>query len=71
MAEVVAHFHPKLVEMHNYSAAHSIRQKVYNWQTLNRTWVRSCQPPWCTVCLGGRCMGGMHGQGEVPLCVWV
>lgn len=36
MAEVVAHFQPKLVEMHNYSAAHSIRQKVYNWQTLNQ-----------------------------------
>ena len=37
MAEVVANFLPKLVDMHNYSAAHSIRQKVYNWQTLNRT----------------------------------
>ncbi|RYG57465.1 hypothetical protein EON66_00325 [archaeon] len=37
MAEVVAHFYPKLVELHNYSAANSVRQKLYNWSTLNRT----------------------------------
>jgi hypothetical protein len=50
MAEVVAHYHPKLVEMHNYSAAHSIRQKMYNWQTLNRAFrgrVQLQRPWWC------------------------
>lgn len=35
-AEVIAHYFPKLVEIHNYSAANSVRTKVYNWQTLNR-----------------------------------
>lgn len=36
MAEVVNHYFPKLVEMHNYSAANSVRQKLYNWSTLNQ-----------------------------------
>ena len=35
MAEVVHHFIPKIVELHNYSAAHSAKQKNYNWSTLN------------------------------------
>jgi hypothetical protein len=35
-AEVVAFYFPKLVQMHNYSAANSIKQKQYNWNTLNR-----------------------------------
>lgn len=34
-AEVVKHYIPKLVELHNYSAAHSVSQKMYNWNTLN------------------------------------
>lgn len=34
-AEVVAHFLPKLVELHNYPAANSLQQKLYNWDTLN------------------------------------
>lgn len=38
-AEVVAHFLPKLVQLHNYSQANSLRQKMYNWQTLNRACV--------------------------------
>lgn len=37
MAEVVSHYFPRLVEMHNYSPANSVRQKMYNWSTLNRT----------------------------------
>ena len=37
MAEVVKFYYPKLVELHNYSAAHSMHQKMYNWETLNRT----------------------------------
>ena len=35
MAEVVCHFFPKLVELHNYSAANGTAQKLYNWSTLN------------------------------------
>lgn len=35
VAEIVAHYFPKLVELHNYSPASSIRQKLYNWSTLN------------------------------------
>ncbi|CEG35170.1 Protein of unknown function DUF1042 [Plasmopara halstedii] len=34
-AEVVAYYFPKLVQMHNYSAANSVKQKQYNWNTLN------------------------------------
>lgn len=36
MAELMHHYLPKLVELHNYSAANSHRQKTYNWHTLNR-----------------------------------
>ena len=36
LAEVVKHFFPHLVEIHNYSAAHSVSQKTYNWNTLNQ-----------------------------------
>lgn len=35
VAEVVQYFLPRLVEIHNYSAAHSVKQKLYNWSTLN------------------------------------
>ena len=35
MAEVVEHFYPKLVELHNYSSASAMTQKMYNWNTLN------------------------------------
>lgn len=35
IAEVVKRFFPKLVELHNYTAASSITQKVDNWRTLN------------------------------------
>ncbi|KAL1263006.1 hypothetical protein QQF64_005745 [Cirrhinus molitorella] len=35
-AEVVKHFFPKLVELHNYTPAHSTQQKLSNWSTLNR-----------------------------------
>ena len=36
MAEVVNYFVPKLVELHNYNLAHSEKNKLYNWQTLNQ-----------------------------------
>jgi len=35
MAEIVAHYFPKLVEMHNYPAANSYKTKIYNWNTFN------------------------------------
>ena len=35
MAEIVKYYLPNLVEIHNYSSAHSIQQKQYNWSTLN------------------------------------
>jgi len=34
-AEILNHYFPKLVEMHNYSAANSQPQKLMNWNTLN------------------------------------
>lgn len=36
MAEIVKHFVPGLVDIHNYSTAHSMQQKLYNWNTLNQ-----------------------------------
>ena len=41
VAEVVAHFYPRLVELHNYSSANSLSQKMYNWNTLNSK-ARTC-----------------------------
>lgn len=35
VAEAIAHFYPRLVELHNYSSANSLSQKMYNWNTLN------------------------------------
>ena len=35
VAELVAHYFPHLVELHNYSSANSAQQKGYNWATLN------------------------------------
>ena len=32
---MVAFYFPKLVDLHNYAAANAVRQKVYNWNTLN------------------------------------
>lgn len=34
-AQVVAYYFPKLVELHNYTAANAVEQKIYNWNTLN------------------------------------
>jgi len=38
VAEVVKHFCPHLVEIHNYTSAHSISKKSVNWHILNR-WI--------------------------------
>ncbi|KAJ3092873.1 Sperm flagellar protein 1 [Quaeritorhiza haematococci] len=35
-AEVVKHFIPRLVELHNYPPANAVAQKLYNWNTLNQ-----------------------------------
>lgn len=36
VAEIIKHFIPKLVEMHNYAPANSVAQRLYNYTTLNR-----------------------------------
>lgn len=36
LVEIVAHYVPRIVELHNYSAANSKTQKLYNWNTMNR-----------------------------------
>jgi hypothetical protein len=35
VAEVIAAYFPHLVEIHNYPPANSLKQKIYNWETLN------------------------------------
>jgi hypothetical protein len=35
-AEVLAHFYPRMIELHNYTPANSKAQKMDNWHTLNR-----------------------------------
>jgi CH-like domain in sperm protein len=35
-AEVIRYCIPRLVDIHNYSPANSVSQKLYNWNTLNR-----------------------------------
>ena len=37
---MVHHFFPKLVELHNYSPANALNQKLYNWNTLNQKVLR-------------------------------
>lgn len=36
VAEVVKHFIPSIVEMHNYSSALAVNKKLINWHILNR-----------------------------------
>ncbi|OHS98239.1 hypothetical protein TRFO_35395 [Tritrichomonas foetus] len=35
MAEVVAHFFPRFVDLHNYDQGLRVDTKIYNWKTLN------------------------------------
>lgn len=35
MLQVIKHYIPKLVDIHNYHQASSSSQKVENWKTLN------------------------------------
>merc|ERR1719223_444784 len=34
-AEIISAFFPRLIEMHNFSAAFAVGTKMYNWNTLN------------------------------------
>ena len=40
IAEVVASYFPHFVELHNYTPANSIKQKMYNYETLNNKVLR-------------------------------
>lgn len=40
LAEVVHAYFPALVEVHNYTPAHSVKQKIYNFETLNQRVLR-------------------------------
>ena len=35
MAELIAHYYPKKVELHNYPSTNTVSKKVQNWNTLN------------------------------------
>ncbi|CAD8061208.1 unnamed protein product [Paramecium sonneborni] len=35
IAEIIQHYVPAIIDIHNYSMAHSVQQKQYNWNTLN------------------------------------
>jgi len=35
MAELIYHYYPKIVDLHNYPPANSHHQKVQNWIILN------------------------------------
>jgi len=36
VAEIIKHFLPRMIEIHNYVSAMSVNQKMNNWATLNR-----------------------------------
>lgn len=40
LAEIIKHYLPKLVDLHNYPSASSTNQKNYNWTTLNNKVLR-------------------------------
>lgn len=37
MAEIVSHYFPKLVDLHNYTPSTAAATKLSNWNTLNST----------------------------------
>ena len=45
LAEVIAHYQPRLVQLHNYSSANSLSQKAYNWKTINSKVLRTSARP--------------------------
>lgn len=40
LAEMIKHTHPRLVDLHNYPSACSTKQKLSNWETLNKKVLR-------------------------------
>ncbi|KAK7493242.1 hypothetical protein BaRGS_00015579 [Batillaria attramentaria] len=40
VAEMIKHYFPRMVELHNYTPAHSSKQKMENWYLLNRRVLR-------------------------------
>ncbi|XP_049284890.1 sperm flagellar protein 1-like [Anopheles funestus] len=36
VAEILKHLYPKIVDLHNYTRCNAVRNKLDNWQTLNR-----------------------------------
>ena len=36
LAEIVHHYYPRIIDLHNYSSSNSTSQKLYNFNTLNR-----------------------------------
>ena len=36
-AELIKHYIPRLVSLHNYPSSHNLKQKTTNWATLNST----------------------------------
>ena len=45
-AEVVNHFLPKYVDLHNYSPANATHQKMENWRTLNSKFLSAHDWKW-------------------------
>lgn len=39
-AEIIVAFFPRLIEMHNFSAANAVSTKMYNWNTMNQKVLR-------------------------------
>ena len=35
VAEVMKHFLPRIIDLHNYSSANAVEKKMYNWNHLN------------------------------------
>jgi hypothetical protein len=35
MAELIHHYHPKIISVHNYPNTNSVSKKIENWKTLN------------------------------------
>ena len=62
VAEIVCHYFPKMIELHNYSNANGYAQKIYNWCVRHRVSVfTNCarrpqlnEPPLTWVVAGAR-----------------
>lgn len=35
MAELIHHYNPKIVSLHNYPTTNAVSKKIENWKTLN------------------------------------